>query len=47
MAVWRIYPVITWIRGWDSNGLCMAVQGKTSNYDTDVFTPIIGEICPA
>ena len=24
--------------------LCMAVQGKTSNYDTDVFTPIIGEI---
>ena len=25
--------------------LCMAVQGKTSNYDTDVFTPIIGD-CP-
>lgn len=24
--------------------LCMAVQGKTSNYDTDVFTPIIGKI---
>lgn len=24
--------------------LCMAVQGKTSNYDTDVFTPIITEI---
>lgn len=24
--------------------LCMAVQGKTSNYDTDVFTPIIEEI---
>ncbi|MEA4982178.1 MAG: alanine--tRNA ligase [Paludibacter sp.] len=24
--------------------LCMAVQGKTSNYDTDVFTPIIAEI---
>jgi len=24
--------------------LCMAVQGKHSNYDTDVFTPIIGEI---
>lgn len=24
--------------------LCMAVQGKTSNYDTDVFTPIISEI---
>ncbi|MDL2223470.1 alanine--tRNA ligase, partial [Bacteroidales bacterium OttesenSCG-928-M11] len=24
--------------------LCMAVQGKTSNYDTDVFTPIINEI---
>lgn len=24
--------------------LCMAVQGKTSNYDTDVFTPLIGEI---
>lgn len=24
--------------------LCMAVQGKTSNYDTDVFTPIIGRI---
>ena len=24
--------------------LCMAVQGKTSNYDTDVFTPIIDEI---
>ena len=24
--------------------LCMAVQGKTSNYDTDVFTPITGEI---
>lgn len=23
---------------------CMAVQGKTSNYDTDVFTPIIDEI---
>ena len=28
--------------------LCMAVQGKTSNYDTDVFTPLIdavGNIC--
>jgi alanyl-tRNA synthetase len=24
--------------------LCMAMQGKTSNYDTDVFTPIIAEI---
>jgi alanyl-tRNA synthetase len=24
--------------------LCMAVQGKTSNYDTDVFQPIIAEI---
>lgn len=24
--------------------LCMAVQGKTSNYETDVFTPIIDEI---
>lgn len=24
--------------------LCMAIQGKTSNYDTDVFTPVIAEI---
>jgi len=24
--------------------LCMAIQGKKSNYDTDVFTPIIAEI---
>ncbi len=24
--------------------LCMALQGKTSNYDTDVFTPLIGKI---
>ena len=24
--------------------LCMVLQGKTSNYDTDVFTPIINEI---
>lgn len=24
--------------------LCMALQGKTSNYDTDVFTPLINEI---
>ena len=24
--------------------LCMALQGKTSNYDTDVFTPIINTI---
>ena len=24
--------------------LCMAIQGKTSNYDTDVFTPIIQAI---
>ncbi len=24
--------------------LCMAVQGKTSNYDTDVFIPLIDEI---
>jgi len=24
--------------------LCMAMQGKKSNYDTDVFQPIIGEI---
>jgi alanyl-tRNA synthetase len=24
--------------------LCMAVQGKTSNYDTDVFQPVISEI---
>ena len=25
--------------------LCMALQGKQSNYDTDVFTPLINEIC--
>ena len=25
--------------------LCMALQGKKSNYDTDVFTPLINEIC--
>lgn len=24
--------------------LCMALQGKTSNYDTDVFSPLINEI---
>ena len=24
--------------------LCMVLQGKTSNYDTDVFTPLIKEI---
>ncbi len=24
--------------------LCMAMQGKESNYDTDVFTPLISEI---
>ncbi|MBQ0030832.1 MAG: alanine--tRNA ligase [Paludibacteraceae bacterium] len=24
--------------------LCMAIQGKKSNYDTDVFTPLIAEI---
>jgi alanyl-tRNA synthetase len=24
--------------------LCMAVQGKISNYDTDIFTPVIAEI---
>lgn len=24
--------------------LCMAMQGKTSNYDTDIFTPIINSI---
>ena len=24
--------------------LCMALQGKTSNYDTDVFTPLITEV---
>ena len=24
--------------------LCMVLQGKQSNYDTDVFTPLIGEI---
>ncbi|MDO4707441.1 MAG: alanine--tRNA ligase [Porphyromonadaceae bacterium] len=24
--------------------LCMAIQGKTSNYDTDIFTPIIQSI---
>lgn len=24
--------------------LCMAIQGKTSNYDTDVFTPLIKEV---
>lgn len=24
--------------------LCMAIQGKTSNYDTDVFTPLINAI---
>lgn len=24
--------------------LCMALQGKTSNYDTDVFTPLIAEV---
>jgi alanyl-tRNA synthetase len=25
--------------------LCVALQGKTSNYDTDVFTPLIDRIC--
>lgn len=25
--------------------LAMALQGKTSNYDTDIFTPIIDQIC--
>jgi alanyl-tRNA synthetase len=25
--------------------LCMALQGKKSNYDTDIFTPIIDKIC--
>ncbi len=25
--------------------LCMAVQGKTSNYDTDVFQPLIQKLC--
>ncbi|NEU33064.1 alanine--tRNA ligase, partial [bacterium LRH843] len=24
--------------------LCMALQGKTSNYDTDVFTPLIAKV---
>lgn len=24
--------------------LCMVLQGKTSNYDTDIFTPLIGKI---
>jgi alanyl-tRNA synthetase len=24
--------------------LCMALQGKTSNYDTDVFTPLIEKV---
>ena len=27
--------------------LCMAIQGKTSNYDTDVFTPLISFIAQA
>jgi alanyl-tRNA synthetase len=27
--------------------LCMAIQGKTSNYDTDVFTPLISFIADA
>ncbi len=27
--------------------LCMAIQGKTSNYDTDVFTPLINFIAEA
>ena len=27
--------------------LCMAIQGKTSNYDTDVFSPLIGFIAEA
>lgn len=27
--------------------LCVAIQGKTSNYDTDVFTPLIGFIAAA
>ena len=25
--------------------LCMALQGKTSNYDTDVFQPLIHKVC--
>ena len=33
-----------WIQVWDLNGLCMVLQDKTSNYDTDVFQPIIQEI---
>ena len=33
-----------WIPGWDLNGLCMVLQHKTSNYDTDIFQPVIQEI---
>ena len=29
---------------WDSNAFCMALQGKTSNYDTDVFQPMLKAI---
>ena len=30
--------------GMGFESLCMALQGKTSNYDTDVFTPLIDKI---
>mgnify|MGYP001196287795 CR=1 FL=1 len=33
-----------WILGWVLNAFAWPLQGKTSNYDTDVFTPLIKEI---
>ena len=44
MAASSRCPPSTWIRGWGSSGSSPFLQGKASNYDIDLFTPILAAV---